>query len=55
MIGLFNRDKLLSDLTEEIACNGPNLVGFSCYMWNIEAVLKIAKALRKNGVPIKDI
>ena len=47
LIGLFKRDELLSDLTEKIALNEPNLVGFSCYMWNIEVVLKIAKKLRK--------
>ncbi|SVD20763.1 uncharacterized protein METZ01_LOCUS373617, partial [marine metagenome] len=47
LIGLFRRDKLLSDLTDKIVSYEPNLVGFSCYMWNIEGFLKIAKKLKK--------
>ena len=47
LIGLFNRAKLLSDLTDKIVAYEPNLVGFSCYMWNIEGFLKIAKKLKK--------
>ena len=47
LIGLFNRDTLLSDLTDKIVSYEPNLVGFSCYMWNIEGFLKIAKKLKK--------
>jgi len=47
LIGLFRRDILLSDLTDKIVSYEPNLVGFSCYMWNIEGFLKIAKKLKK--------
>ena len=47
LIGLFNRDTLLSSLIDKIVSYEPNLVGFSCYMWNIDVFLKIAEKLQK--------
>ena len=40
-------NKKLSDLTKKIISKKPNLVGFSCYMWNFNHFLKIAKVLKK--------
>ena len=42
LIGVAQRDKLLGELTEEIVTQEPDLVGFSCYMWNIEGFLRVA-------------
>ena len=50
LIGLFNRDTLLSSLIDKIVSYEPNLVGFSCYMWNIKSFLKISKELQ-NKLP----
>ena len=47
LIGLWKRKQLLDNLTDEIVSHKPNLVGFSCYMWNIEGCLKIAGKLQK--------
>ena len=47
LIGLFRKDEILSDLTNKIVSHEPNLVGFSCYMWNIDVFLKIAEKLQK--------
>ena len=46
LIGAVQTDQLLSDLTDKIVDQNPSLVGFSCYMWNIEGFLDIAKKLK---------
>ena len=45
----YNKKKL-SSLSDEIFSKKPNLVGFSCYMWNMDSFLKIAEDL-KNRLP----
>ena len=42
--------KKLSDLSNEIISKKPNLIGFSCYMWNIDCFYKIAEDI-KNRLP----
>ncbi len=42
----FNNKKL-SDLSKKIIAKKPNLVGFSCYMWNFDSFIKIAENLKK--------
>ena len=42
----YNKKKL-SNLVNEIISKKPNLVGFSCYMWNIDSFLKIAEDIKK--------
>ena len=42
----FNNKKL-SDLSKKIIAKKPNLVGFSCYMWNFDSFIKIAINLKK--------
>ncbi len=37
----------IDDVLEEIVAHSPDAVGFSCYIWNIENVLKIASSLKK--------
>ena len=45
LIGDWRKDELLSDLANEIVDRKPSLVGFSCYMWNIQGFLEIASEL----------
>ena len=40
-------NKKLTDLTKKIISKKPNLVGFSCYMWNFNYFLKIAEVIKK--------
>ena len=40
-------EKKLSNLLNEIISKKPNLVGFSCYMWNIECFYKLAEDIKK--------
>lgn len=35
------------DIIQQIALKNPDAVGFSCYIWNIEKILKIADDLKK--------
>lgn len=42
LISDLRRDKQLTDLTSKIITQEPDLVGFSCYMWNIQGFLQIA-------------
>jgi radical SAM superfamily enzyme YgiQ (UPF0313 family) len=43
-------EKKLSNLLNDIISKKPDLVGFSCYMWNIECFYKLAEDL-KNTLP----
>ena len=40
-------DKKFNNLLNEIISKKPNLVGFSCYLWNIDCFYKIAASLKK--------
>ena len=42
----YNKKKL-SNLVNEILSKKPNLIGFSCYMWNIDSFLKITEDIKK--------
>ena len=48
----YNKKKL-SDLVNEIISKKPNLIGFSCYMWNIDSFLKIAEDIKKKLPTVK--
>lgn len=50
LIADFRREKLLSELTDDIVAAAPDIVGFSCYMWNIDDFLSISKHL-ENRLP----
>jgi anaerobic magnesium-protoporphyrin IX monomethyl ester cyclase len=39
--------RILSDLSEKIISKRPYLIGFSCYMWNLDSFLKIAAIIKK--------
>jgi len=41
------------DITEDIYSKNPDCVAFSCYIWNIEHVLKIASVLKKANPGLK--
>jgi radical SAM superfamily enzyme YgiQ (UPF0313 family) len=45
LINVSERETMLSDLTNNIVEQKPDLVGFSCYMWNIQEFLDIAEEL----------
>lgn len=38
----FDRIKIISDIVQK----NPKIIGFSCYIWNIEAVIEIAKKVK---------
>ena len=45
--GQKSNKKILTDLSKKIISKKPNLVGFSCYMWNLDSFLKIIENIRK--------
>jgi len=48
-----NNKEKLSRLLEEIIFKKPNLVGFSCYMWNIDCFYKLAEEIKKKSPKTK--
>ena len=48
-----NNIEKLSRLLEEIIFKKPNLVGFSCYMWNIDCFYKLAEEIKKKSPKTK--
>lgn len=46
LIGVMNREEIIANLSAKIAAARPALVGFSCYMWNVDAFREIASRLR---------
>ena len=47
LININRKDIEVPPLIDRIVNTNPSLVGFSCYMWNIESFLEIAKQLKK--------
>lgn len=39
---------IFSSIKEEIICNKITLVGFSCYLWNIEKIIILIKMIKQN-------
>lgn len=42
----FSLDETVSEIAEKIIAKKPDLLGFGCYIWNIEAILRIAEIVR---------
>ena len=42
-----NINENINDILSEIYRNSPDVVGFSCYIWNIELIIKIAVTITK--------
>ena len=48
----FNK-RILSALSKKIISKRPYLIGFSCYMWNLDSFLKIAAIIKKKLPDVK--
>lgn len=46
----YSKDAALTDIAEEIIGKKPDIVGFGCYIWNIEDILKVCEII-KNILP----
>ncbi len=44
-----NDQGMIDRITEELAAGQPDIIGFSCYIWNFLAVEQIARGLRERG------
>jgi len=42
----FSLDESIQEIAEKIIANNPDIVGLGCYIWNIEAILKVAEIVR---------
>ena len=47
LIGVLDRSEKVNILAQKIASAKPNLVGFSCYMWNVDAFRELGGLLRE--------
>lgn len=50
---VFKKGESLEEISEAIINTKPQVIGFSCYVWNILKVLKIAKKLKRKFPDIK--
>lgn len=46
-VEVFNENLTLSVIVSKIKQFSPDLIGFSCYLWNIEKILRLCRALKK--------
>src|SRR4030043_500976 len=51
----FASNQKLSSVAEEIIRQEPEIVGFSCYVWNIERILKLSGMVKKGCPKVKII
>lgn len=51
----FSKDDNLYDIVEKILAKSPDFVGFACYIWNIEDILKLCDIIRALAPEIKII
>ncbi len=42
----FSLDESVQEIAEKIIVREPDIIGFGCYIWNIEAILKVAEIVR---------
>lgn len=42
----YSQDAALTDIAEEIILKRPDIVGFGCYIWNIEQILKVCEIIK---------
>lgn len=42
----YSGDSNLNDIAEEIISKNPDIVGFGCYIWNIESIIRICEIIR---------
>lgn len=42
----FSLDESVQEIAEKIIATQPDIVGLGCYIWNIEAILKVAEIIR---------
>jgi radical SAM superfamily enzyme YgiQ (UPF0313 family) len=47
-IQTFNENKKDAFILKKILAQKPDVIGFSCYLWNIEKTLRVCRALKKN-------
>ncbi|MBO5948103.1 cobalamin-dependent protein, partial [bacterium] len=51
----FSLDESVQEIAEKIIVKNPDIIGFGCYIWNIEAILKaveIVKAILPNALVV---
>ena len=54
-IEVYNEDQSLSVIVKNILSSNPDLIGFSCYVWNIDKTIKICRRLKKINPKLKII
>lgn len=42
----YSQDAALTDIAEEIISQKPDIIGFGCYIWNIENILKVCEIVK---------
>lgn len=42
----YSQDAALTDIAEELISHKPDIIGFGCYIWNIESIVKICEIVR---------
>lgn len=42
----YSQDAAITDIAEEIIAKKPDIIGFGCYIWNIESILKVCEIVR---------
>ena len=52
-IRVFSEDQDAAGITKRIIGLKPQLVGFSCYLWNITKILKVCRRLKKISPGLK--
>ncbi|MEK6732091.1 MAG: radical SAM protein, partial [Candidatus Omnitrophota bacterium] len=54
-IDIFTHDEKLDVIVKRILDKQPEIIGFSCYVWNIEKILEVARLLKDRGHSLKII
>jgi len=54
-IKVFHEDDSVKDICRKILKSKPRLIGFSCYIWNIEKILRACRRIKKVNPSIKII
>ena len=52
IIKVFHEEDAVADICRRINKTKPRLIGFSCYIWNITAILRVCRRLKKDNPDI---
>ena len=52
-IRVFHEEENAADITRAILRSRPGLIGFSCYLWNIEKIIQVCRKIKKSDPAIK--